>query len=155
MGDQPGCPCSVCESDYQQRVNQTDRQGCDIPDIVGGGMSDKTQLSDIDHNDVLKTSKHHHDLRTRIAAAIAAHEPVTDYNGADGECIECDLNPRWPDAPILPPSDGWKRHADHLADAVIRELGLREELVSGVPFNGVLQRRIISDWKTFNSFEGG
>ena len=62
------------------------------------------------------------DLRERIAAAIAAHEPVTDHEGADGECIECDLNPRWPDAPILPPSDGWKRHAEHLADAVIREL---------------------------------
>ena len=58
------------------------------------------------------------DLRTRITALIAAHEPVTDYEGADGECIECDLNPRWPDAPILPPSDGWKEHAEHLADAL-------------------------------------
>ena len=71
------------------------------------------------------------DLRTRIAAAIAAHEPATDYNGADGECIECDLNPRWPDAPILPPSDGWKRHAEHLADAVIRELNLATACQSG------------------------
>lgn len=77
-------------------------------------MSDKSSLSD-------------DELRDRIVAVIAAHEPVTDYSGADGECIECDLNPRWPDAPILPPSDGWKRHAEHLAAAVIAELGLRQE----------------------------
>ena len=64
------------------------------------------------------------DLRDRITAAIAAHEPVTDYEGADGECIECDLNPRWPDAPILPPSDGWKRHAEHLAGAIASELNI-------------------------------
>lgn len=62
-------------------------------------------------------------LRDRIAAAIAAHEPVTDYGGADGECIECDLNPRWPDSEASTgPTAGWKRHATHLADAVIAEL---------------------------------
>ena len=59
-------------------------------------------------------------LRDRIAAAIAAHEPVTDYSGADGECIECDLNPRWPDSEApTGPTAGWKRHATHLADAIL------------------------------------
>lgn len=63
-------------------------------------------------------------LRDRIAAVIAAHEPVTDYNGADGECVECDLNPRWPDSEApTGPTAGWNQHATHLADAVIRELG--------------------------------
>ena len=63
-------------------------------------------------------------LRDRIAAAIAAHEPVTDYGGADGECIDCDLNPRWPDSEASTgPTAGWKRHATHLADAVSSELG--------------------------------
>ena len=83
------------------------------------------------------------DLRTRIVAIIAAHEPVTDYDGADGECIECDLNPRWPDAPILPPSDGWKRHAEHLADAVIHELGLKK--VTDVN-RSVPQSRYVTEW---------
>lgn len=61
-------------------------------------------------------------LTDRLAAVIAEHEPTTDHEGADGECIECDLNPRWPDAPILPPSDGWQRHARHLAAAVVADL---------------------------------
>ena len=66
-------------------------------------------------------------LRDRIAAAIAAHEPVTEYDGADDECIECDLTPRWPDSDApTGPSVGWKQHATHLADAVIRELGLQK-----------------------------
>ena len=64
-------------------------------------------------------------LRDRIAAAIAAHEPVTDYSGADGECIECDLNPRWPDSEApTGPTAGWKRHATHLADAILAIPGI-------------------------------
>lgn len=100
-------------------------------------------------DDVLKTSKHHDDLRTRIAAAIAAHEPTTDHDGADGECIECDLNPRWPDAPILPPSDGWQRHAEHLADAVIRELGLRLDSTCHIHDREGKQRciRYVTEWE--------
>ena len=60
-------------------------------------MSDKPPLSDIVPNDVLKTSKHH-DLRTRIANAIVG---VDDWRGVTDPAI--------------------------LADAVIVDLGLRQE----------------------------
>lgn len=64
-------------------------------------------------------TQQHTQLRDRIAAALAAHEPVTEYDGAHGECIECDLIPRWPDEEASTgPSAGWKEHAAHLADAV-------------------------------------
>ena len=79
-------------------------------------------------------------LRDRIAAAIAAHEPVTEYDGADGECVECDLTPRWPDSDApTGPTVGWERHAAHLADSVIEALNLRTDQV------GTLTR-YVTDW---------
>ena len=70
------------------------------------------------------TAKPATDLRDRIAAVLAAHEPCTDYESSTGECIECDLNPRWPDATVTGPTAGWMQHAAHVADAVIAALGL-------------------------------
>lgn len=54
-------------------------------------------------------------LRTRIAAAISKHYPSMDYDGVDGDCYGCDgpADPGWE----------WEKYANHLADAVIAELG--------------------------------
>ena len=58
------------------------------------------------------------DLRTRIAAIIDTHTAV----GAEGQ-VTC-----WCDSQKF---DGFHAHSLHAADAVIRELGLRQERQQG------------------------
>lgn len=74
--------------------------GAVMADIVGGEMSDKSQLSDIDLRD----------LRTRIAAATGAHQ-----QGRWCDWFTCLCDGHFSRFTL-------KSYNDHLADAVIREL---------------------------------
>jgi hypothetical protein len=73
-------------------------------------------------------------LRDRIAAAIVKHHTDCD-DTADGTLTQCECDARWRKA------DQW---AQHVADAVIAELGLtRVTRSERVPIH-----RYVTDWKT-------
>lgn len=77
------------------------------------------------------------DLRTRISA-IAGEHRFADHQTAFGDKCVCG----WTSQGIA--------HSDHLADAVIRELGLREELryPGRFSFMPPQRRRYVTEWET-------
>lgn len=95
------------------------------------------------------------DLRARIAAVIEAHDPCGLPGGIDCSCGQG----------FRPDSGSWVERgveanrlwSEHLADAVIRELGMRRDERDGrIVYNGFGQpinvieprRRYVTDWES-------
>jgi hypothetical protein len=92
-----------------------------------------------DQDDVLKTSKHH-DLRTRTWRMLEAHGVGWIDNGTpDAHCL-CGHVGRL--------GDSWHFH---VADVLIRELGLKQEVRYGEPKSYTADSkstRYVTEWKS-------
>ena len=73
--------------------------------------------------------------RDRIAAIISTHD-CFDYGGR----VECRCGDKHEELPLFESVQAWGRH---VADAVIRELGLREETMREVTYHP--QARVLMD----------
>jgi hypothetical protein len=73
------------------------------------------------------------DLRDRLATVIVKHHTCECDRTVDGTWTQCQCDAGWRR------EDEW---AAHVADAVIAELGLEEELTYGG-----MMRRYVTDWK--------
>lgn len=75
------------------------------------------------------------DLRDRVAVVLAGH-----HTDCEGSFLQCECDARWRSI------HAW---ADHVADAVIRELGLQPDLakriINGKPDQWVC--RHVTDWE--------
>lgn len=88
-------------------------------------------------------------LRTRIAAVQQAHHLRMDPNHPAWGYCRCGLNVGFQDRADepVPEFEWWVIHARHVADAVIRELRLREENGWFGPTN-IPKHRYVTDWVT-------
>lgn len=81
------------------------------------------------------------DLRTRIAEVIYSHEQY--FIGGNPAC-DCE---KWKGAVV-----GRESHADHLADMLIAELGLRRDTTCHIHDREGKRRctRYVTDWRAFD-----
>jgi hypothetical protein len=84
------------------------------------------------------------DLRTRIAEIIADHR-FDDSTDGEVFCHESGNSPMVGIKRGSTPQDDWQEYADHLADALIGELGLRREVESyAMPDSS--RYRYVTEW---------
>jgi len=89
------------------------------------------------------------DLRTRIAAVVYAHD-CWDYSGG----LECRCGSQFGFDDDDPQGDAITPWSEHVADAVIRELGLREQTGNDAAYPQVIpcadylrtHHRFVTDW---------